>query len=153
MLSRRHIPVFQLHKCALTLKKSRLMETLRMKKEQESNQKKSTQGCPVREVLDRLGDKWSVLIVHTLGNETQRFMALKRSIPDISQRMLTLTLRHLQRDGLLTRVVYPLVPPKVEYALTDLGKSFSEVSFKLVDWANQNRPEIDTARLEYDRQD
>ncbi|MEC4678605.1 MAG: helix-turn-helix domain-containing protein, partial [Nitrospirota bacterium] len=115
--------------------------------------KKSTQGCPVREVLDRLGDKWSVLIVHTLGNETQRFMTLKRSIPDISQRMLTLTLRHLQRDGLLTRVVYPLVPPKVEYALTDLGKSFSEVSFKLVEWANQNRPEIDTARLEYDRQD
>ncbi len=124
-----------------------------MKQTEKPDLKKSTQGCPVREVLNRLGDKWSVLIVHTLGHETKRFMTLKHSIPDISQRMLTLTLRHLQRDGLLTRTVYPLVPPKVEYALTELGKSFSEVSFKLVDWAKQNRPEIDAARLQYDQQD
>jgi DNA-binding HxlR family transcriptional regulator len=111
----------------------------------------STKGCPVREVLNRLGDKWSVLLVHTLGDETKRFMALKQSIPDISQRMLTLTLRQLQRDGLVTRRVYPVVPPKVEYTLTDLGKSFSEVSFKLVHWANENRPQIDAARLHYDQ--
>lgn len=123
-----------------------------MGKKEKSAIKKSTTGCPVREVLNRLGDKWSVLIVHTLGHETKRFMALKQGIPDISQRMLTLTLRHLQRDGLLTRTVYPVVPPKVEYALTELGKSFSEVSFKLVDWANQNRPEIDASRLHYDQQ-
>lgn len=111
---------------------------------------RSTQGCPVREVLDRLGDKWSVLIVQTLGGETKRFMALKQGIPDISQRMLTLTLRHLQRDGLVIRTVYPVVPPKVEYRLTDLGKSFLEVSLVLVDWANENRQEINTSRLNYD---
>ena len=75
---------------------------------------RSTQGCPVREVLDRLGDKWSVLIVLTLSAETKRFMKLKADIPDISQRMPTLTLRQLERDGLVKRKAYPVVPPKVE---------------------------------------
>ncbi len=121
-------------------------------RKEEAGARRSTQGCPVREVLDRLGDKWSVLIVHVLGDETKRFMALKQGIPDISQRMLTLTLRHLQRDGLVVRTVYPVVPPKVEYRLTDLGKSFLEVSLELVDWANKNRQEIDRSRLNYDQQ-
>ena len=123
-----------------------------MDEQEKTDVFKLTQGCPVREVLDRLGDKWSVLIVQTLGEETKRFMALKQGIPDISQRMLTLTLRHLQRDGLVTRIVYPVVPPKVEYRLTDLGKSFLEVSLTLVDWANKNRQEIDRSRLNYDEQ-
>jgi len=118
---------------------------------EKSRVKKSVAGCPVREVLDRLGDKWSVLIVHTLGHETKRFMALKQCIPDISQRMLTLTLRHLQRDGLLKRTVYPVVPPKVEYKLTNLGTRFLDVSLKLVDWAEKNRAEIDQSRLNYDQ--
>jgi DNA-binding HxlR family transcriptional regulator len=77
--------------------------------------------CLVREVLDRVGDKWSVLVVGLLGLRTHRFSELHRAIEGISQRMLTLTVRALERDGLVTRTVYPTVPPRVEYALTDLG--------------------------------
>lgn len=116
-----------------------------------NNHGKQNVGCPVREVLDRLGDKWSVLIILTLSGETKRFMKLKADIPDISQRMLTLTLRQLERDGLVKRKVYPVVPPKVEYALTGLGKSFEKKTNGLVKWANENRPKIDASRSSYDR--
>src|SRR5437588_117214 len=80
-------------------------------------------GCPTRNVLDRIGDKWSILIVMTLAERKRRFGELRREIPDISQRMLTQTLRDLQRDGLISRHVFPTNPPSVEYRLTDLGTS------------------------------
>lgn len=113
---------------------------------------KSTEGCPVREVLDRLGDKWSVLIILTINVRTIRFTEIKKGIPDISQRMLTLTLRHLERDGIVKRMAYPVVPPRVEYALTALGKSFLEKANALVEWASKNRPRIDASRSLYDRE-
>ncbi len=112
---------------------------------------KQIEGCPVREVLDRLGDKWSVLIILTLKGGTLRFSKLKKAIPDISQRMLTFTLRHLERDGLVNRKMYLRVPPKVEYSLTNLGKSFSVTANLLVEWAHKNRPRIDVSRLDYDQ--
>ncbi|MGE0059082.1 MAG: winged helix-turn-helix transcriptional regulator, partial [Dehalococcoidia bacterium] len=79
--------------------------------------------CSVREVLDRVGDKWSLLVISMLGDGTLRFTELKRAIEGISQRMLTLTLRQLERDGLVDRTVYPTVPPKVEYRLTEMGRT------------------------------
>ena len=88
-----------------------------------------------REVLNRVGDKWSVFIVGTLGGGPQRFSELRRNIEGISQRMLTLTLRGLERDGLVTRTVYPSVPPRVEYALTKLGLTLLEPITQLAEWA------------------
>ncbi len=123
-----------------------------MRSNNDDNHGKQIVGCPVREVLDRVGDKWSVLIILTLSGETKRFMKLKADIPDISQRMLTLTLRQLERDGLVKRKIYPVVPPKVEYALTALGKSFEKKTNGLVKWANENRPKIDASRSVYDRE-
>src|SRR5438876_6150572 len=84
---------------------------------------RTTEACPIGDVLDRIGDKWSVLLLVYLKGGPLRFGALRREIGDISQRMLTETLRHLQRDGFISRTVYPTVPPSVEYALTDLGRS------------------------------
>ncbi|GJQ61460.1 MAG: transcriptional regulator [Melioribacteraceae bacterium] len=107
--------------------------------------------CPVRDILDRLGDKWSVLIIVTLNERTLRFSELKREISDISQRMLTLTLKNLERDGLLTRTVYATVPPRVDYALTDLGKIFHSEISGLVSWAKKYRPEIEKSREVYDK--
>jgi len=112
---------------------------------------KQIEGCPVREVLDRLGDKWSVLIILTLNEGTLRFSKVKKAIPDISQRMLTFTLRHLERDGLVNRKMYMTVPPRVEYSLTNLGKSFSVKANLLVEWADTNRPKIDASRSDYDK--
>ncbi len=112
---------------------------------------KQIEGCPVREVLDRLGDKWSVLIVLTLKGGTLRFSKLKKAIPDISQRMLTFTLRHLERDGLVNRKMYMTIPPKVEYSLTVMGKSFATKADTLVAWAHENRPKIDASRSSYDK--
>ena len=82
-----------------------------------------TATCELRDLLDRLGDKWSLLVVELLGHGVLRFSELKRQIDGISQRMLTLTLRHLERDGLITRTVHPVVPPRVDYELTALGRS------------------------------
>lgn len=110
--------------------------------------------CPVRDVLNRVGDKWSVLVLHLLSQRTKRFTELRNDIDGISQRMLTVTLRGLERDGLVSRTVYAVVPPRVDYALTDLGQSLSETINNLVDWAERNRPVIETARNVYDqRQD
>lgn len=105
--------------------------------------------CPTREVLDRVGDKWSVLVVALLGQRVHRFNELHRSIDGISQRMLTLTLRGLERDGLVTRTVYASVPPRVEYALTDLGQTLLEPICALAAWAERSRPAIQTARERY----
>jgi DNA-binding HxlR family transcriptional regulator len=104
----------------------------------------------VSEVLDRIGDKWSVLVVAMLGNGPQRFNELRRSIASISQRMLTLTLRGLERDGLVTRTVFPTIPPRVDYALTELGRSLLTPVDALGTWARQNREKIQQARIQFD---
>ena len=106
--------------------------------------------CAVREVLDRVGDKWSVYVIHLLGGGTMRFSDLKRSIDGISQRMLTVTLRGLERDGLVTRTVYPVVPPRVDYALTPLGETLLSTVCALVHWSEEHRADIDAARARYD---
>ncbi len=106
----------------------------------------------VREVLKRVGDKWSILVIAALGGGPLRFAALKRDIDSISQRMLTLTLKGLERDGLVARKVFPTVPPRVEYALTPLGATLLEPVQGLASWATGNRIAIQTARAKYDRQ-
>jgi DNA-binding HxlR family transcriptional regulator len=104
----------------------------------------------VSEVLDRVGDKWSVLVVTILGDGPQRFNELRRGIASISQRMLTLTLRGLERDGLVTRTVFPTVPPRVDYELTELGRSLLQPVNALGTWARQNRARIQQARARFD---
>jgi DNA-binding HxlR family transcriptional regulator len=107
--------------------------------------------CRVREVLDRVGDKWSLYVIETLGGGTRRFRDLRRMIDGISQRMLTVTLRNLERDGLVTRTVHPTIPPRVEYALTPMGRTLLETVCALLRWADDHLPEIDAARAAYDR--
>jgi len=106
--------------------------------------------CPVREVLDQIGDKWSTLLLLTLADGPQRFGAIKRMVPDISQRMLTQTLRDLQRDGLINRTVFPTTPPSVEYRLTPLGQSLLEPLAGLIGWADAHHAAIRAARQEFD---
>src|SRR5438876_6599631 len=106
----------------------------------------------INEVLTRVGDKWSLQVISRLGEGTLRFSELQRSIEGISQRMLTLTLRQLERDGLVQRVVYPVVPPRVEYSLTVLGGTLLEPLLAVAGWADGHRAEIEAARLEYDSQ-
>jgi DNA-binding HxlR family transcriptional regulator len=109
--------------------------------------------CPaVREVLNRVGDKWSVQVVGLLGDGKKRFSELRRSIEGISQRMLTLTLKGLERDGLVTRKAYPTSPPRVEYELTKLGRSLLTPITGLGHWAGKNRERIQVARNRYDAQ-
>ncbi|HVZ52188.1 MAG TPA: helix-turn-helix domain-containing protein [Pseudolabrys sp.] len=104
----------------------------------------------VSEVLSRVGDKWTVLVVATLGDGSKRFSELRRALGSISQRMLTLTLRALERDGLVTRTVFPTVPPRVDYALTELGRSLLDPVNALSLWARKNRPCIEDARARFD---
>jgi DNA-binding HxlR family transcriptional regulator len=101
-------------------------------------------------VLNRVGDKWSVLIVALLGDGPKRFNEIKRMVGGISQRMLTLTLRGLERDGLVTRTVFPTVPPRVDYELTDLGRSLWRPVSALGAWAQENMGEIAAARQKFD---
>lgn len=103
-----------------------------------------------REILDRVGDKWSVLVVVSLSEGPQRFGELKRALEGISQRMLTVTVRGLERDGLLSRTVHPTNPPQVEYALTDLGKSLLQPVAALATWAQENRAAVYSARKRYE---
>ena len=110
----------------------------------------STGGVLVRDVFARIGDKWTLLVIGMLDAGPQRFTALRTSVPGISQRMLTLTLRGLERDGLVTRTVFPTVPPRVDYELTDLGRGLSDPVIKLGEWAQQHLPDIDTARKNFD---
>lgn len=105
---------------------------------------------PITDILTRVGDKWSVMVVMLLGNGTKRFNEMRRVIGGISQRMLTLTLRGLERDGLVTRTVFPTVPPRVDYALTDLGRSLLIPISALGAWAYGHRDAIDAARLAFD---
>jgi DNA-binding HxlR family transcriptional regulator len=102
------------------------------------------------DVLNRIGDKWSVMVVGMLSPGTLRFNELKRQINGISQRMLTLTLRNLERDGLVTRTIYPEIPPRVEYGLTELGKTLRGPIGTLWDWSAANHEAIIAARVDYD---
>ena len=102
-------------------------------------------GCPIRNILARLCDKWSLLVIYTLdraGRETMRFKELQREIPDVSQKMLTVTLRALEEDGYVTRTVYPEVPPRVEYALTGRARSLLPHINALIGWASENMDAI-----------
>lgn len=105
----------------------------------------------VSEVLARVGDKWTVLVVSTLGDGPKRFNELRRALGSISQRMLTLTLRGLERDGLVSRTVFPTIPPRVDYELTALGHSLKTPVENLGQWALSNLPEIESARATFDK--
>jgi len=104
----------------------------------------------VSEVLSRVGDKWTILVVSELGNGPKRFNEIRRALGSISQRMLTLTLRGLERDGLVTRTVFPTIPPRVDYELTKLGRSLLEPVSGIGLWARQNRAAIAEARQRFD---
>lgn len=109
--------------------------------------------CPVRDVLNQVSGKWATLLLMALSEGPLRFAELKRFTPDISQRMLTKTLRDLHRDGYITRTVYPTKPPKVVYALTETGRSFLDPFQALVAWARNNHAQIRAARLSFDREE
>lgn len=104
----------------------------------------------VADVLARIGDKWTVYVVRLLSDGSMRFNEIKRAIPAISQRMLTLTLRGLERDGLVTRTVYPTIPPRVDYELTELGRTLIETLGALGNWAVSNRARVEKARAIFD---
>lgn len=106
--------------------------------------------CPVRDVLDRIGDKWSTLLIVSLAGGPRRFNALHRAVPDISKRMLTQTLRDLERDGLITRQVFPTKPPSVEYRLSVLGQSLLGPLGVLIAWADERHRDIHSARKRFD---
>jgi DNA-binding HxlR family transcriptional regulator len=103
-------------------------------------------------LLSRIGDKWTVLVVQTLGSGPKRFNELRREIPSVSQRMLTLTLRNLERDGLVNRTVTPTIPPRVDYELTELGHSLQKPICGLANWALENVETIHAAQDRYDRE-
>ena len=106
--------------------------------------------CPIRNVLSRVGDKWSMLVLFTLeSNDTQRFKELQRNIPDISQKMLTATLKMLEADGLIRREVFPEVSPRVEYSLTKKGKSLLPLIDNLLSWASENMEDIIESRRKF----
>ena len=110
----------------------------------------SMDDCPVRDVLDNISGKWNSLMISALADGPMRFSELRRFIPDISQRMLTQTLRDLQRDGYIDRTVFPTQPPSVEYRLTELGRSFLTVLNPFIHWAAEHHARIRTSRDAYD---
>ena len=107
-------------------------------------------GALLRDVLARIGDKWSVIVICRLDGQPRRFNELRRLAEGITQRMLSGTLRHLERDGLVTRTVYATVPPQVEYALTERGRSLHAILYQLVDWTDDNLAGIQASRAAYD---
>lgn len=110
----------------------------------------NTDKCPVRNILDRFGDKWSALVIIVLGNKgTLRFNELHKTIGDVSQKMLTVTLRTLEADGLVSREIYAEVPPRVEYSLTDLGESLLPIIDQLSDWATEHFSTIMESRRSF----
>lgn len=106
--------------------------------------------CPVRQVLDGISDKWSILVMAALSLSQRRFSELRRDIPDVSQKMLTHTLRKLERDGLVERIVTPTAPPRVDYRLRPLGESLFVRLSNLASWVIENRAEIEVARRAFD---
>jgi len=108
--------------------------------------------CPVRNVLDRFGDKWSILVIVVLGTAGKlRFNELQKEIGDISQKMLTITLRKLEADDLVMRKIYPVIPPMVEYTITDRGTTLLPLIQNLTDWAQLNMPGINSSREKFKR--
>lgn len=106
--------------------------------------------CPIRNVLSRVGDKWSMLVLFTLeSNNNQRFKELQRNIPDISQKMLATTLKMLEADGLILRVAFPEIPPRVEYSLTKKGESLLPLINNLISWASDNMEDIIESRRSF----
>ena len=106
--------------------------------------------CRVRGVLDRIGDKWAIYVVDRLGQGPRRFSELLRGIDGITARMLTVTLRGLERDGIVTRTIHPVIPPRVEYDLTPMGQTLLNAIGQLVTWADSHLPEIGAAQAAYD---
>ncbi|MEQ4720269.1 helix-turn-helix domain-containing protein [Nonomuraea sp. B19D2] len=106
--------------------------------------------CEVRQILDRIADKWSLLVIALLDCQSLRFTQLRREIDGVSQRMLSVTLRQLERDGLVSRTVHPVVPPRVDYALTPLGRTLHQTIKALVTWTEEHQREIAEARAAYD---
>ncbi|EBX4817021.1 transcriptional regulator, partial [Salmonella enterica subsp. enterica serovar Newport] len=104
----------------------------------------------ISDTLQLVGDKWTVLVVSRLGGGTKRFNELRREIGDISQKMLTITLRQLERDGFVTRTVFATIPPRVDYALTDLGRDLLKPVEGLIEWARVNRQRVEAARIRYE---
>jgi DNA-binding HxlR family transcriptional regulator len=123
-------------------------EHRKVTKEPIKHQSENCRG--VSAVLARVGDKWSVLIISVLGDGPKRFNEIKRMVGGISQRMLTLTLRGLERDGLVTRTVFPTIPPRVDYELTDLGRSLWQPVEALGSWARDHLAEIEAAKSRFD---
>jgi len=109
-------------------------------------------GRAIRGILDRIGDKWTLLVVATLDGESLRFTELQQRIPGISQRMLTRTVRHLERDGLVARTVFAEVPPRVEYELTSTGRTLIQPAVALAEWAVDHNPQIERSQRAYDEQ-
>lgn len=109
--------------------------------------------CPVRHVLKGIADKWTILILAALKADRQRFSQIKRLVPDVSQRMLTQTLRKIERDGYVIREVTPTIPPRVDYELTDLGRSLVAQLAPLAQWADEYRDAVGKARMEYDQRE
>ncbi|PCK84068.1 transcriptional regulator [Rhizobium sophoriradicis] len=109
--------------------------------------------CPVRDMMQQIGGKWSTLLLEVLAAEPRRFGELRRMLPDISQRMLTQTLRDLQRDGYIAREVFPTKPPSVEYSMTDLGRSLYQPLSQLLNWAEANHDAVRAARSRFDSSD
>ena len=105
---------------------------------------------PIAHILARVGDKWTILLLNVLGDDTMRFKDLHRAVPGISQRMLTVTLRNLERDGLVKRTIYPTIPPKVEYALSDRGRSLRCALVPIAEWVTQNRDRIEESQQQFD---
>ena len=110
----------------------------------------SREDCEVRQILDRIADKWSLLVMALLENRTMRFTELLKTVDGVSQRMLTVTLRQLERDGLVSRTVFPVIPPHVEYSLTDLGRSLNTTVTALVTWTESHQSDIAASRARYD---
>ena len=106
--------------------------------------------CRARAVLQRVGDKWSMYVIDLLGQGTMRFTELHRGVNGITARMLTVTLRGLERDGIVTRTIHPVIPPRVEYALTPMGRTLLDTIGQLVAWSRAHLPEIEAARAAYD---
>ncbi|MEU3354786.1 helix-turn-helix domain-containing protein [Streptomyces sp. NPDC037389] len=118
--------------------------------EYEIRQWDAREGCEVRQILDRVADKWSLLVIALLDRRSLRFSELRREIDGISQRMLTVTLRQLERDGLVLRTVHPVVPPRVDYELTPLGVTLHDTIRALVVWTEEHQTEVAAARASYD---
>ncbi len=121
-----------------------------MKRREEIERELGLNLCPIRTILAQIGDKWSLLVILLLRDGGQRFSEMQRAIPDISQRMLTQTLRKLERDGLVSRKVTPTTPPRVDYAITDLGRSLFDPIGQMAKWAIDHQPEIIKARAAFD---